>query len=48
MFTHPITEEVGSLTKGLKGKHSAGCDDGPECLIKQCIQLVKKNTNTYL
>jgi hypothetical protein len=35
-------EEVESLTMGLKGKHSAGYDDIPECLSKQYIQLVKK------
>jgi hypothetical protein len=38
---------VESLTKGIKGKHSAGYDDVPECIVKQCIvkqciQLVKK------
>jgi hypothetical protein len=31
-----------SLTKGLKGKHSVGYDDIPECIVKQCIQVVKK------
>jgi hypothetical protein len=55
---HPVTEEVESLTKGLKGKHSAGYDDTPECIVKQmtylkcivkqCIQLVRKPlTNSY-
>ena len=44
IFFHPVTEEeVESLTKGLKGKHSAGYNDIPECLVKQCVQLVKKN-----
>jgi len=28
---------VKSLTKGLKGKHSVGYDDVPECIVKQCI-----------
>jgi len=41
IFIH--TEEVVSLTKGLKGKHSAGYDDVYKCLIKQCIQLVKNH-----
>ena len=31
-----------SLTKGLKGKHSAGYDDIPERIVKQCIELVRK------
>ena len=35
-------EEVKSLTKALKGKYSVGYDDIPECIVKQCIQLVKK------
>jgi len=44
IFIHPVTEEeVESLTKGLKGKHSAGYDDVYKCLIKQCIQLVKNH-----
>jgi hypothetical protein len=39
---------VESLTKGLKGKYSAGYDDIPECLVKQCIQMVKKSlTHIY-
>jgi len=44
IFVYPVTEEeVESLTKGLKGKHSAGYDDIPKFLIKQCIQLVKNH-----
>jgi hypothetical protein len=35
-------EEVKSLTKGLNDKHSVGYNDIPECIVKQCIQLVKK------
>jgi hypothetical protein len=35
-------EEAKSLTKSLKGKHSVGYDDIPECIVKQCIPLVKK------
>jgi hypothetical protein len=38
----PVTEEeVVSLTKSLKGKHTAGYDDIPKSLVKQCIQLIK-------
>lgn len=36
IFIH--AEEVVSLTKGLKGKDSAGYDD-IKCLVKKCIQL---------
>jgi hypothetical protein len=31
-----------SLIKSLKGKHSVSYDVIPECIVKQCIQLVKK------
>jgi len=42
IFIHPVTEEeVISLTKSLKGKPSAGYDDIPERLVKQCIHLIK-------
>jgi hypothetical protein len=30
-----------NLTKSLKGKPTAGYDDIPESLVKQCIQLTK-------
>jgi len=30
-----------SLTKSLKGNPTAGYDDIPESLVKQCIQLIK-------
>jgi len=30
ILIHPVTEEMESLTKGLKDKHSAGYDDIPE------------------
>jgi hypothetical protein len=44
IFIHPVTEEeMESLTKGLKGKHSARYDDVHKCLIKQCIQFVKNH-----
>jgi hypothetical protein len=42
IFIPPVTEqEVVSLAKSLKGKPSAGYDDIPESLVKQCIQLIK-------
>jgi hypothetical protein len=42
VFIPPVTEEeVVSLTKSLKGKHTAGHDDIPESLVKKCIQLIK-------
>jgi len=43
IFLFPVTEEeVVSLTKKLKNKITAGYDDIPESLVKQCIQLIKK------
>jgi hypothetical protein len=36
-----MEEEVVSLTKSLKGKPTAGDDDIPEMLVKQCMQLIK-------
>jgi len=41
IFIYPVTEEVISLTKSLKGKPIAGDDDIPENPVKQCIQLIK-------
>lgn len=39
----PVTEnEVGKLAKDLKNKSSAGIDEIPICIVKQCIQLLKK------
>jgi hypothetical protein len=38
IFIYPVTEEeVINLTKSLKGKPTAGDDDIPENLVKQCI-----------
>ena len=43
VFIYPVTEEeVVSLAKTLKNKRTAGPDDIPECLVKQCIGLIKK------
>jgi hypothetical protein len=42
LFIQPVAEEeVISLTKSLKGKPTAGYDNIPERLVKQCIQLIK-------
>jgi len=42
IFISPlIEEEVVSLAKNLKDKLTAGYDDTPESLVKQCIQLIK-------
>ena len=41
IFIYPVTEEVICLTKSLKGKPTAGDDDIPENLVKQCMQLIK-------
>ena len=42
IFIYSVTEEeVFSLTKSLSGKPTAGDDDIPENLVKQCIQLIK-------
>ena len=42
IFIYPVREEeVISLTKSLKGEPTAGDDDIPENLVKQCMQLIK-------
>jgi len=42
IFIYSVTEEeMISLTKSLKGKPTAGDDDIPENLVKQCMQLIK-------
>ena len=42
IFISPVTEKVVvSLAKNLKDKLTAGYDDIPESLVKQCIQLMK-------
>jgi hypothetical protein len=43
MFLFPVTEcEVEKLAKGLKNKLSAGIDEIPDYVVKQCIKLLKK------
>ena len=43
IFIYPVTEEeVVNLAKTLKNRRTAGPDDIPECLVKQCIGLIKK------
>jgi hypothetical protein len=41
IFIYPVTEEVISLTKSLKGNPTAGDDDILESLFKQCVHLIK-------
>ena len=48
IFISPITEYVVSLAKNLKDKLTAGYDDIPKSLVKQCIQLIKGVTDIYL
>jgi hypothetical protein len=43
LYAFPATEnEIECVTKRLKGKCSAGFDEIPEFLVKQCIQNIKK------
>jgi hypothetical protein len=43
MFLFPVTgSEVEKLVKGLKNKLSAGIDEIPDYVLKQCIKLLKK------
>jgi hypothetical protein len=49
MFVSPITEdEVQNVVSKLKGKLSAGYDEIPEKLVKECIQFIKKTINFYI
>jgi len=43
MFLFPVTEsEVEKVEKGLTNKLSAGIDEMPDYVVKQCITLLKK------
>jgi predicted outer membrane repeat protein len=43
MFMFPVTEmEVEKVVKDFKGKLSAGVDEVPDYVVKQCIQFIKK------
>jgi hypothetical protein len=43
MFLVPVTEEeVLKVNSTLKGKFSAGYDEIPDNIVKQCIQFIKK------
>jgi hypothetical protein len=43
MFLFPVTEsEVEKVAKGLKNKLSAGIDEIPDYVVKECIKLLKK------
>jgi hypothetical protein len=42
MFLFPVTEnEVGKVVTDLKNKSWAGIDEVTDCIVKQCIQLLK-------
>jgi len=48
IFISPVTEEnVVNLAKNLKDKPTAGYNDIPEILVKQCIQLIKGPLTPY-
>jgi hypothetical protein len=48
MFLVPVTEEeVQKVTSKRKGKYSAGYDKILKMIIKQCIQIIKKQL-TYI
>jgi hypothetical protein len=43
MFLSPITEnEMEKAAKALKNKLSAGIDEIPDCVVKQCINVLKR------
>ena len=43
MFLLAVTENgLGKVVKDLKKISSAGIDEIPDCIVKQCIQLPKK------
>jgi hypothetical protein len=43
IFPYPVTEhEIKCVIKSLKGKLSSGYDEIPECLVKKCINYIKK------
>jgi hypothetical protein len=43
MFLFPVKEnKVEKVAKGLKNKFSAGIDEIPDYVVKQCIKLPKK------
>jgi hypothetical protein len=43
IFISPITEnEVEKGAKALKSKLSAGIDEIPDCVVKQCIKVLKR------
>jgi hypothetical protein len=43
MFLFPVTEiEVEEVVKVVKGKLTAGFDEVPDCVVKQCTQFIEK------
>jgi hypothetical protein len=48
MFVYPVTEdELNQVVSKLKGKSTAGFDQIPEYLVKECIQDIKKPLILY-
>jgi hypothetical protein len=46
LFLAPVTEEeVLQVTSKVKTKISAGYDEIPDMIVKQCIQIIKKPLN---
>jgi heterodisulfide reductase subunit B len=49
MLLFPVrASEVEKVAKGLKNKLSAGIDEIPDCVVKQCIKLLKKTFSQQL
>jgi hypothetical protein len=49
IFISPVTEnEVECVTKNFKAYVSAGYDEIPELLVKQCIKYIKKTFVSYV
>jgi hypothetical protein len=46
MYLFPITEgEIVTVVSRLKGKASAGADEIPDFIVKECIEFIKKPLN---
>jgi hypothetical protein len=43
IFINPVSEtEVEKVVRNLKGKCSSGFDDVTDCIVKKCVQFIKK------
>jgi hypothetical protein len=47
-FLFPVSEEVVKVVSKLQGKTSAGFDEIPEFLVKECIQNIKKTIKFHI